>query len=413
MFDPATLIAIVVVLGVILGLCLIGLRHTLPPTISGLYPWALALLALAGAALVAFLVGSQGLHRDWLVVAGFAYVGAWISIVLALRQFTERRTPLVWLLGALALAAAPGIVLLYWPTQATWAQLWLLGVMLPCCLLCLDALLRSAQARQSLGGRLLIFAFVVQTLSAALRIGMVLSGDTQPGWLQSQGSTHAQFGLAYAGAAMLIGTIGLMLMATDRLRRMLEHLATHDALTGLLERTGFRGPAEHSLALARRRDEPVACLLCDIDHFKRVNDSRGHPAGDAVLVHVAGLLRDAARASDLVARYGGEEFALLLPNCDEAAAARFAERIRAAVAAAPLTHGKTPIAVTLSIGIAVGRGAGLQLEALYRRADRALYAAKRGGRNQVRSAPRPRTDSARNDESTNDTVARMAAASND
>ena len=392
MFDPATLIAVMVVLGLILGLCLIGLRQTLPASIGGLYAWAIALLALSGASLVAFLVASQGLGRHWLIGAGFAYAGAWISIVLSLRQFTGRQTRPAWLIGALALAVAPGVVLLYWPTPAEWASLWQLGVMLPCCLLCLEALLRSPPARRSLGGRLLILAFSLQGLSAALRIGFVLAGDTQPGWLESQDSTHAQFGLVYAGAAMLMGSIGLMLMATDRLRRMLEHLATHDALTGLLERTGFRGPAEHSLALARRRDEPVACLLCDIDHFKRVNDSRGHPAGDAVLVHVAGLLRDAARASDLVARYGGEEFALLLPNCDESAAARFAERVRAAVAGAPLAHGKSPIAVTLSIGIAVGRADELQLDALYRRADRALYAAKRGGRNQVRSAPSARTD---------------------
>lgn len=83
------------------------------------------------------------------------------------------------------------------------------------------------------------------------------------------------------------------------------------------------------------------------------------------------------------------QFVLLLPNCDEPAATRFAERVRLAVASATATHDATRIAVTLSIGIAVGRGEDLQLDALYRRADRALYAAKRGGRNQVRSAPRP------------------------
>ena len=393
MFDPVTLIAIVVVLGVILGLCLIGLRHTLPASIPGLYPWAFSLFALAGAAMAAFLASQGVIDHYWLALAGFAYAGGWIGLVLSLRRFTGRATPTRWLLLACALAWLPGIVLLLWPTPPAWPQLWLLGVMLPCSIAGLEALLRSEQARSSLGGRLLIFAFSAQIISALLRIALVLTSDAEPGWLHSQSSTHAQLGLVYASAALLIGSIGLMLMATDRLRRMLEHQATHDSLTGLLERTGFRVPAEHSLALARRRDEPVACLLCDIDDFKQVNDSHGHPAGDAVLVRVAALLREAARASDLVARYGGEEFVLLLPNCDEAAASRFAERVRAAVADALSTHGTSSIAVTLSIGIAVGRGGDLQLEALYRRADRALYAAKRGGRNQVRSAPHPRSGS--------------------
>jgi diguanylate cyclase (GGDEF)-like protein len=393
MLDPVTLIAMVVVLGVILGLCLIGLRRTLPASILGLYPWACSLLALAAGALAAFLASQGVIDHDWLVLAGFAYVGGWIGIVLSIRRFVGRTTPTRWLVVAFALAALPGVVLLLWPTPAAWPQLWLLCVMLLCSIVGLESLLRSEQARESLGGRLLIFAFSAQTLSAVVRISLVLTTNAPSGWLQSQSSTHAQLGLVYASAALLIGSIGLMLMATDRLRRMLEHLATHDGLTGLLERTGFRIPAEHSLALARRRDEPVACLLCDIDEFKQVNDRYGHPAGDAVLVRVAGLLSNAARASDLVARYGGEEFVMLLPNCNDADAIRFAERVRLTVADALSTQGAGDIAVTLSIGIAVGRGEDLQMDALYRRADRALYAAKHGGRNRVCISPRSRTGS--------------------
>jgi len=386
MFDPQTLIAVVVLLALILGLCMLGLRQTLPPGIAGLYPWSFALFGFAGASGLAYLAGQGRIDTMWLLLAGLLYVVSAIAMVVSMRRFTGRITPWWALLAAVALAAlpAPSAWLLQWPSG--WAAPWLLTVMLLCCLFSLEALWHAPAARRSLGGRLLLFALASMVVSTGVRLGAALFGDAPSAWMQAQTTLRSQIALIYASAALLIGSIGLILMATDRLRRMLEHLASHDALTGLLERNGFRGPAEHSLALARRREEPVACLLCDIDLFKQVNDRHGHPAGDAGLVMVAGLLRDSARVSDLVSRFGGEEFALLLPNCDEAAAQRFAERLRLAVEASPLVYRGEQIPLTISIGVAVARGSQLQLEPLYRRADRALYLAKRSGRNRVRMA---------------------------
>ena len=139
-------------------------------------------------------------------------------------------------------------------------------------------------------------------------------------------------------------------------------------------------------------------VLADLDHFKDVNDHHGHAAGDAVLKGVAGRFRSALRATDLSCRYGGEEFAFLFPESDLAQGLKAAERLRAGVAAAPLSCSEGAIGVTLSLGVSAGRpGADglLDLEGLLRAADEALYAAKKAGRNRVEpsgpgEAPGPR-----------------------
>ena len=387
MLDPKTLVAVLVLLGVILALCTVGLRRTLPVSIGGLYPWAFALFGFATAAALVFLVALDRLSSSWLPPAGLVYVASAVALAVSIRLFIGRSARWQRIVSLYVLLAIPAPLSLWIEMPSGWAQLWLMTVMLACSLVSLEALIRSAEAREALGGRLLLFGFTAMAGSALLRIFWLFSEPPPTGWLAMQQTLRGQLFLMFASAALLIGSIGLMLLATDRLRRMLEHLASHDALTGLLERNGFRGPAEHSLTLAQRRGEPVACLLCDIDHFKQVNDAHGHPAGDAALVLIADLLGDSVRASDLVSRFGGEEFTLLLPNCDERAARLFAERVRQKVQSTALKYQGQSIALTISIGVAVGRGEQLVLEPLYRRADRALYAAKHGGRNRSALAP--------------------------
>ncbi len=163
----------------------------------------------------------------------------------------------------------------------------------------------------------------------------------------------------------------------------LAELARRDPLTGLANRRAFEEALRREVARARRGGEPLAVAALDVDHFKRVNDAHGHAAGDAVLAAVAARAAGALRAGDLLARVGGEEFAALLPGAGLAAAAEVAERIRAALAAAPVEAGGRPLRVTASLGCAALLPEDADGAALLARADARLYDAKRAGRDRV------------------------------
>lgn len=164
----------------------------------------------------------------------------------------------------------------------------------------------------------------------------------------------------------------------------LQELATHDGLTGLYNHRAFYVLLEDEIARAQRSKQPVSLLLLDIDHFKRVNDTHGHQAGDAVLKGLGELLRRETRAIDRTCRYGGEEITVILPNTDFETAASAAERLRAAAEAHPFdVNTGAPLRITVSIGVAswpVHADNALMLVAA---ADLALYAAKQNGRNLV------------------------------
>jgi diguanylate cyclase (GGDEF)-like protein len=190
--------------------------------------------------------------------------------------------------------------------------------------------------------------------------------------------------LAAAAVAALaaLRAQGRAAAATEELRR----LATVDELTGLPNRRHFLARLEQELARARRNGTPLCLATIDIDHFKRINDSHGHPAGDSVLRQIAAIIRDKIRIEDSPARLGGEEFALLLPNTQPRQAHLVCDRLRAAIAARLITlPGGRTLQVTLSTGVAA-LTAGDDLEELMRRSDAALYDAKAHGRNQVRLA---------------------------
>jgi len=177
-----------------------------------------------------------------------------------------------------------------------------------------------------------------------------------------------------------------------RLRRQREdglralELAQRDPLTGLHNRRGFLEQALPVFATAARGDRPLAVVVLDIDHFKRINDRHGHAGGDQTLVDVAERIRTACRSGDIVARWGGEEFVMLLPETNGEQAAAFAERLREAFAVSPvLLDDGQPVAITASFGVAVRRAA-MNLDQLLQAADAALYRAKDAGRNRVESS---------------------------
>jgi len=166
----------------------------------------------------------------------------------------------------------------------------------------------------------------------------------------------------------------------------LLHMSQTDALTGLDNRRHLENRLEEMFAHARRFKEPVACVICDLDRFKAVNDTYGHPAGDEVLRQFSHILRHEARSIDRVGRFGGEEFMFLLPGTSSDAAARFAERVRKQVESHTFTFngGGNSILRTASFGVSAWPHPHIgSPEVLVRTADEALYVAKETGRNRV------------------------------
>jgi diguanylate cyclase (GGDEF)-like protein len=170
--------------------------------------------------------------------------------------------------------------------------------------------------------------------------------------------------------------------------RRLSMQVDTDELTGAASRRHFFALAQAELDRQRRYGGPLSLLMLDIDHFKEVNDTHGHRAGDRVLCRLVGVCAEIVRRVDFVGRVGGEEFAILLPETGTEQAIAVAERLRAAVSQARVVREEgPPICVTASLGVATAKEAGENLDTLYSRADTALYAAKHGGRDRVCVAP--------------------------
>jgi len=173
-------------------------------------------------------------------------------------------------------------------------------------------------------------------------------------------------------------------------RRALDELASTDPLTRLQNRRTFFSRGARDLEVCKQRDTDLSAMMLDIDHFKKINDTWGHQAGDVVLVGIGRLLTKLVRGGDTVARFGGEEFALLLPETTHEGAAALGERIRAAVEREEFFSDGMKIPVTASIGVATVKASTLDsVEWLLKDADRRLYVAKRAGRNQVCDADPP------------------------
>jgi diguanylate cyclase (GGDEF)-like protein len=222
-------------------------------------------------------------------------------------------------------------------------------------------------------------------------LNLVVTLSLYAAWLAAStpGDVARPRWVAVAGVLVALTlVIGRLRDEVQRLVGALGREARNDPLTGLLNRRGFLAAAEVELARAVRTGAPLSVLAVDVDHFKRLNDGFGHPAGDAALEALGRLLLGLARGHDLVARTGGEEFALLLPGTDLPAAVHVAERLRQAVhqlrAARPLT-------VSIGVDVLDPQQGERELDDLLLGADRALYRAKDDGRDRVQVHP-ARTD---------------------
>jgi diguanylate cyclase (GGDEF)-like protein len=171
-------------------------------------------------------------------------------------------------------------------------------------------------------------------------------------------------------------------------QKALRKQATHDPLTELFNRGAILEVLTRELSRVQREQKSLSVMLADIDHFKHINDTFGHRAGDLALKEVSGRMVSNLRSYDSVGRYGGEEFLTILPGLDEHSALGRADKFRLAIAAEPVQLEDQDIPITISVGIAVvGPGDDLHLERLVHRADEAMYEAKNAGRNRVMLAP--------------------------
>lgn len=197
----------------------------------------------------------------------------------------------------------------------------------------------------------------------------------------------------YAELTRLNNQLLTMQRELEKKNSELERLAYYDTLTGLLNRRAILEKLDEWLQQVRRYRDRLSVVMVDLDHFKQVNDTLGHRAGDRVLCDVAGLMRRTVREADFCGRYGGEEFLIILPRTDVAGAAIMAERIRCAVAGTPMRTAEAgTFLVTASFGAAECCDSDDE-DLLVGRADAALYKAKDKGRNRVEIAPCPPTDS--------------------
>ncbi len=181
-------------------------------------------------------------------------------------------------------------------------------------------------------------------------------------------------------------------------RESLRYQATHDGMTGLLNRTATLDALRNELERANRQGVPLCLMLADFDHFKEINDTHGHAIGDAVLCETARRMRTAVRTYDTVGRYGGEEFMFILPGCSADDARSQAERLLTCITSEPITLPRLTIPFSISLGVVVKYHATVDdLDAFIHSADLALYEAKLGGRNRVviagANAPVPKVES--------------------
>ena len=231
-----------------------------------------------------------------------------------------------------------------------------------------------------------------------LEVSVGLDGKVRARDLGSTNGTavnHQPFseGPLSSGDLLLIGEVELRLEhlpaeEVERLRRLHQRLAQadRDALTGLLTRAWLNDELDGLAERAEAQGAPLSCVYVDIDHFKRVNDTYGHATGDEVITTVARILLMTVREGDPCVRYGGEELVVFLPQTGPAAAAEIAERVRARIEAHAWERTAPGLLVTASFGVATRR-VHEPTAAWRERADQALYAAKRSGRNRVQIAP--------------------------
>jgi diguanylate cyclase (GGDEF)-like protein len=375
LLDLRTIVVLTGMMSGLMALVVLSLKRTYPKSILGLGEWALALMLLFGggftAALRGYVPDSLGLTLPNLMLSA----GIYLCYVGSQRFFRIQPRPVAWIV----LIVGVSVVQIWFTYAQPSYQVRLIAI--NALMVALFAAHGLLFLKQGLTGfaKILLFAvmlFMSQISLARLVTAFVLQvGDGL--------MSDSPFQLVYVTSfsfSMLLFSIAVVLLATDRLRTELEHLASHDPLTSALTRRRMDEHCQQELQRCKRNGGSMALLVMDLDHFKAINDNHGHQMGDRVLADFAAKVHGLLRQPDQLGRLGGEEFLLLLPESNLADAQLVAERIRSATAQ---TVQGTPC--TVSIGVTVNQGTNDTVDAMLARADRAMYRAKANGRNRVES----------------------------
>jgi diguanylate cyclase (GGDEF)-like protein len=382
--DPRTMYLAMATVSLVLavGLTLANVRsaHMRAMTI-----WVFACLAMFGALSLLALRGSVAPELS--VVTAFALLFAAIALdFAALTEFAGRRVP--WVAVAFAFAACVAVHTASYFVDPGGARLravltslpfaaWLVG--------CALALVVRAKPHERETRWLTAAFFLVWAVFTVGRGLYAVFPNVPPMTALSVDAAHSVW-LAVNFVAILGSSLGFILMTKERSDHEVVRIASTDPLTGLPNRRTFDAAALTELKRAAREGRRLSLLEMDLDHFKLVNDTYGHPAGDAVLQDFARVLRDALRPFDLCARYGGEEFCALLIGTGIDRALAIAERVRELASKREVRFGNDVIRYTVSVGAAGVPASAAALDASLAAVDDALYRAKDGGRNRVAAA---------------------------
>ena len=378
--DLRTIYAVTAATSIILGFMQLGAFAT---GRFGRWPlwWGLSSLLIgAGVALVVL----RGQISD-VISIGLANTLTWAGYLLVLvsvRSFAGLRTLTAFYVIAVAV---PAVLLLLWIEPAGFPKrAALMGLLMSCCDLAVAREGVRLARRDGLRSAWILVALFLPTTGLFLMRSIVaLSGNL--GSEMFPPDPRAIDWVAVGGTALLLARgSALLLMAAEQTGRQLATLAQHDPLTGAMNRSGL-ARAVAALSGPGGRSRRAALLLIDIDHFKTLNDTHGHAAGDKILRLFAEVARTQLRDSDVVARHGGDEFAILLPGLGLDEAMRVAERLRGAFATASSALPGLECTPTLSIGVTESDAASKTLDMLLQDADGALYRSKRLGRDRVQS----------------------------
>jgi diguanylate cyclase (GGDEF)-like protein len=379
LLDPRSVIVLAGLMGVMMALVMFFMRRSYPPSIQGLSDWARApLLAFTSTMLFA----ARDYFPDFLtiVVANVVLFQACILYYSGSQKFLLGHSDTQ---GWTLLNGVIGLSMFWFSTVKPDFEARLLIVTFAVSLLFFShALLYLRHRPRVFGQRLMIGLLLAQAVVAALRfvsvvLGMAGSSLMDGNWIQSLYISMYSF-------SVLLLSISVILMATDRVHTEFEYMATRDSLTGALNRRALLDACRDAFASGQRH---MALLMVDLDHFKEVNDRFGHQMGDKVLREAVRRMQRAVGDAGVLGRYGGEEFVVLLPGTGKVEAMAIAARLKQAIGE-PFTA-DSPMAkvgsIAVSIGVAASDG-GRGVEEVLARADAALYEAKAMGRDQVIAA---------------------------